>query len=371
MIMVDDARGARRRRPAARLAGESWSSTMQAQGGRRADQRHHARRDAAGPSRCAAASRSSQGRNFAPGLDEVIVGDKIAEPRRGPRPRRGRCKLQKHDWKIVGVFASRGRRLRERDLGRLRRDRPDLPAQRRAATRWCVRLKDRGRRRRPSTAGSAPIRRCSCRRVAEQKYYEDQAGPLAKTLRVLATVVAVIMGIGAVFGAMNTMYAIVAARTREIGTLRALGFSRRAILFSLRARVGDRWPWSAGAIGCLLAFPMNGFSTGTGQTQSFSEIAFAFRITPGIVVVGIVLRGGHGPRRRPAARAARGAPADHVRSSRDLIAVTGGRRPRAGAERAGQQGQAHPRAEEAERPRDRLRPDDRDPARAARSDGAR
>ena len=81
---------------------------------------------------------------------------------------------------------------------------------------------------------------------------------------------------------MNTMYAIVAARTREIGTLRALGFSRRAILFSFvvesvtLALVG-------GAIGCLLAFPMNGYSTGTGQTQSFSEIAFAFRITPNIV----------------------------------------------------------------------------------------
>ncbi len=88
------------------------------------------------------------------------------------------------------------------------------------------------------------------------------------------------MGIGAVFGAINTMYAIVAARTREIGTLRALGFSRRSILVSfliesvILALIG-------GAIGCLLAFPMNGFSTGTGQTQSFSEIAFAFRITPG------------------------------------------------------------------------------------------
>ena len=78
--------------------------------------------------------------------------------------------------------------------------------------------------------------------VPERKYYEDQAGPLAKILRTLATVVAVIMGIGAVFGAMNTMYAIVAARTREIGTLRALGFSRRAILFSFVRRVRDPGP---------------------------------------------------------------------------------------------------------------------------------
>jgi len=123
--------------------------------------------------------------------------------------------------------------------------------------------------------------------VSERKYYEDQAEPLASILRNLATFVAFIMGVGAVFGAMNTMYAIVAARTREIGTLRALGFSRRAILVSFLiesvflALVG-------GAVGCLLAFPMNGFSTGTGQTQSFSEIAFAFQITPGIVLIGMV-----------------------------------------------------------------------------------
>jgi putative ABC transport system permease protein len=94
------------------------------------------------------------------------------------------------------------------------------------------------------------------------------------------------MAIGAVFGAMNTMYAIVAARTREIGTLRALGFSRRAILFSFVVE-SVFLALVAGVIGCLLAFPMNGFSTGTGQTQSFSEIAFAFRITPAIVMVGM------------------------------------------------------------------------------------
>jgi putative ABC transport system permease protein len=82
---------------------------------------------------------------------------------------------------------------------------------------------------------------------------------------------------------MNTMYALIAARTREIGTLRALGFSRIAILFTFVleslfiAVVG-------GALGCILALPMNGYASGTGQTSSFSEIAFAFRITPGIVV---------------------------------------------------------------------------------------
>jgi putative ABC transport system permease protein len=102
----------------------------------------------------------------------------------------------------------------------------------------------------------------------------------------LAGGVAFITGIGAIIGAMNTMNAIVAARTREIATLRALGFSRRSILFSfllesvLLALVG-------GLLGCLLAVPMHGFSTGSGQTQSFSEIAFAFRITPFVVLCGL------------------------------------------------------------------------------------
>ena len=95
------------------------------------------------------------------------------------------------------------------------------------------------------------------------------------------------MGIGAVFGAMNTMYAIVAQRTREIGTLRALGFSRFSILLSfvmesvLLALIG-------GVLGCLLAFTMNGYTAGTGSTASFSELAFAFKITPQVLIIGIV-----------------------------------------------------------------------------------
>ena len=121
---------------------------------------------------------------------------------------------------------------------------------------------------------------------SEPKYYEDQAGPTAGALLGLAAFVAVVMGIGAVFGAMNTMYAIVSQRTREIGTLRALGFSRFSILLSfvmesvLLALIG-------GVLGCLLAFTMNGYTAGTGQTQSFSELAFAFKITPPVLIFGM------------------------------------------------------------------------------------
>ena len=98
------------------------------------------------------------------------------------------------------------------------------------------------------------------------------------------------MGVGAVFGAMNTMYAIVASRTREIGTLRALGFSRFSILFSF-VMESMVLALLAGALGCLLAFPMNGYSTGTAQTQSFSEVAFSFQLTPAIILTGMVFAG--------------------------------------------------------------------------------
>jgi putative ABC transport system permease protein len=122
---------------------------------------------------------------------------------------------------------------------------------------------------------------------SEREYYENQAGGVAMALKILAGFVGFVMGIGAVFGAMNTMYAIVSQRTREIGTLRALGFSRISVLVSfvmesvLLALVG-------GVLGCLIAIPMNGFTAGTGQTQSFSELAFAFKITPGIILTGMI-----------------------------------------------------------------------------------
>jgi putative ABC transport system permease protein len=225
-----------------------------------------------------------EGRTFTPGLYEVIVGDKIARRVQGLEIGSS-VKLQKHEWKVVGIFTSQGGAFESEIWGDAEVMGVDF-GRTGGSNAMSVRLKngadvgalDRWIRSNPQMQLQA---------VSEKKYYDDQAGPLAKILRQLATFVAVIMGFGAVFGAMNTMYAIVAARTREIGTLRALGFSRRAILFSFvmesvtLALVG-------GAIGCLIAFPMNGYSTGTGQTQSFSEIAFAFRITPAIVGTAMV-----------------------------------------------------------------------------------
>src|SRR5512146_929479 len=122
---------------------------------------------------------------------------------------------------------------------------------------------------------------------SERKYYADQAGPVATALLALAGFVALVMGIGAVFGAMNTMYGIVAARTREVGTLRALGFSRLSILFSFLIE-SVMIAILGGVLGCLLAIPMNGFTGATGNTAAFAELSFAFRVTPTILVAGVV-----------------------------------------------------------------------------------
>jgi putative ABC transport system permease protein len=225
----------------------------------------------------------TEGRSFTPGLDEVIVGRKLTGRIQGMKVG-GTVKYQQKRFQIVGIFDSQGGAFESEIWGDF--DTFGATFQRGSGSNsLVVRMKDpaqipdldRWIRAQPQMQLQA---------VEERKYYEEQAGPLASVLRNLAKFVAFIMGVGAVFGAMNTMYAIVAARTREIGTLRALGFSRRAILISfvlesvILASVG-------GVLGCLIAFPMNGFSTGTGQTQSFSEIAFSFRITPEIVLTGL------------------------------------------------------------------------------------
>jgi putative ABC transport system permease protein len=224
------------------------------------------------------------GRRFTPGLDEVIVGRRLVERIEGMELG-GTVRYQQKEFDIVGIFESDGAAFESEIWGDF--DTFGAIFQRGAGSNsLVVRMND------PATIPELDrwIRdqpQMQLQALGERQYYEEQAGPLANTLRALATFVAFVMGVGAVFGAMNTMYAIVAARTREIGTLRALGFSRRAILVSfliesvILAHIG-------GVVGCLLAVPMNGFSTGTGQTQSFSEIAFSFRITPEIVVIGLV-----------------------------------------------------------------------------------
>jgi putative ABC transport system permease protein len=140
----------------------------------------------------------------------------------------------------------------------------------------------------PGTEVDALIRRIAddprinLQAQTETDYYKDQS-VVANQLRALGMIVAIIMGIGAVFAAMNTMYAAVSARTTEIGTLRALGFRPSAVLGSFMLE-SLALAVAAGAFGVILALPIDGFSTSFGNFVTFSTMAFAFRVTPAVVL---------------------------------------------------------------------------------------
>jgi putative ABC transport system permease protein len=117
---------------------------------------------------------------------------------------------------------------------------------------------------------------------SEAAYYRDQT-VTADRMHTLGMVVAVIMAIGAIFAAMNTMYAAVSARTIEIGTLRALGFSGGAVMLSflLESLILAS---AAGVVGVILALPIDGISTTFANTVTFSTMAISFRVTMRTVI---------------------------------------------------------------------------------------
>ncbi len=122
--------------------------------------------------------------------------------------------------------------------------------------------------------------------TGEQAYYAKQSQAVSMLIRVLGFLVASVMAIGAVFGALNTMYSAVAARAREIATLRALGFGgvKRGDVSLSSNRSSSLW--SAGP-GLLAVIPLNGFTAGTMNWQTFSHLAFAFKVTPSLMIWGL------------------------------------------------------------------------------------
>jgi len=232
-----------------------------------------------------------EGRRFRPGLREVIASRKIA----GRFENCGlgeRLKFAKGYWTVVGIFEV-GNTAYDSEIWA---DANELAADfdREAYSGVLLRATDAGAVARLKDQ-IANDRRLHLKTQSEREYYERQtrfAGPI----KYLGFFIAALMAIGASFAAMNTMYAAVARRTREIGTLRVLGYSRGSILLSfilesaLIALLG-------GALGCLLALPINGVTTGTTNFSTFSEIAFNFRITPGLLLNGMlfaVIMGGVG-----------------------------------------------------------------------------
>jgi putative ABC transport system permease protein len=127
-------------------------------------------------------------------------------------------------------------------------------------------------------------RRMQLRAESETDYYKKQT-MTAAPIKWLGGFLATTMSIGSIFAAMNTMYASVGSRTREIGTLRVLGFRRRTVVLSFLIE-GALLALIGGVVGCLLALPANGYTTATMGMETFSESVFQFSITPGLMLRG-------------------------------------------------------------------------------------
>jgi ABC-type lipoprotein release transport system permease subunit len=224
-----------------------------------------------------------EGAMFTPGTDEIMVG-KRAAARFANCGIGDRVHLQQRDFKVVGLFAAGGSAYESEIWG----DAAVLgPALDRDGFQTVVyRMKD------PSQFPALKKEleadpRLQVQVQREQQFYADQSQMFTGLITGVGTFITLIMAVGAIFGAMNTMFAAVGSRRREIATLLVLGFSPWSIMSSfvvesvLLAMVG-------GLIGCLLALPINGITTSTTNFQSFSEMAFAFQVTPAVLLQGFL-----------------------------------------------------------------------------------
>ena len=224
-----------------------------------------------------------EGRRFTPGTREINIG-RAAVGRFKGLTLGSDVKFGAATWTVVGVFTADDAAFESEVWGDVDLMMPAF--QRNGYQSMTVKLAD------PAMFDSFKATlegdpRLYLRPQREQDYYAEQSQALTTVIRVFGTFVTLILAIGAIFGAMNTMYAAVAYRTREIGTLRALGFSRFKIVTAFLAE-SIALAVVGGVLGCLLALPVHGLSTGTTNFTSFSEVAFKFRITPALLAGGVL-----------------------------------------------------------------------------------
>ncbi|HEV3220631.1 MAG TPA: ABC transporter permease [Candidatus Acidoferrales bacterium] len=253
------------------------------------------------------------GRFFTPGLDELVVGKNAVRTYAGLNLG-STVQMAGINWKVVGIFDAGGSSF--------------------DSEVWCdATLLDQAYNRAPNVFQSVTVRLPSASDFPKFKdsltsdpqltvsvdreidYYSKQSQGLTDFIVVIGTGIALVMGVGAIVGALNTMYSAVSERSREIATMRALGFGAGSVVISfmieslLIAAIG-------GVVGCLAVLPLNGLTTSTLNFQTFSSIAFAFRVTPVLLAGGMIfallmgLVGGTPPAfraaRRPITSALRG-----------------------------------------------------------------
>jgi putative ABC transport system permease protein len=226
-----------------------------------------------------------EGRMFRPGLSELIVG-KNAKATYSGLTLGSKIGLGSVRWQVVGIFDAGGSAFDSEVWGDAHLlngayKRPDTLSQ--SVT---VHLASPAALQQLRDALTADPR-LNVDVTREIDYYAKQSTRMTQLITILGGFVALIMAIGAVFGALNTMYSAVAERGREIATMRALGFNSWNVVLSflfealLISFVG-------GLVGCLAVLPLNGLTTSTMNFQTFSNLAFAFKITFDLLWMGVL-----------------------------------------------------------------------------------
>jgi len=230
-----------------------------------------------------------EGRMFRPGTSEVIAGRAIANGFQGAGVGET-LRFASRDWTVVGVFDAGRTGFNSEIWGDAEQM---LQAFRRVGFSAVIfRLVDSDR----FDAVKREIEsdpRLTLEAKRETRFYADQSESLSRFISYLGTTISVIFSIGAIIGAMITMYASVASRTAEIGTLRALGFPRSSILVAFLAEA-LLLGLLGGVIGLVAASAMQAITISTMNFQTFAELAFSFTLTPGIVVAALLFALGMG-----------------------------------------------------------------------------
>ena len=224
------------------------------------------------------------GRWFLPGHREVVVGKAIAEKYAAARLGK-QLRFGKGYWTVVGVMDGGSSAFNSEVWA----DGPEVAADFNRPTTYSSALLQATDEIAAAALPNAlqSDRRLNVTVLSEQQYYDAQTVSAAP-IKFLGLFCCIIMGVGSCFAAMNTMYAAVARRAREIGTLRVLGFTRKSILFSffveslLLSLVG-------GALACLVTFPLNHVNAALGNFVTFSETDFHFRIGPMVMLTGLMV----------------------------------------------------------------------------------
>jgi len=208
-----------------------------------------------------------EGRRFTPGRNEVIVGKRLVS-RFQHMAIGDTVEFGGRGWTVVGHFAAGGSGFESEVWAENEQVMPVFRGE--VFQSVIFRMADPG-----------------AFDEVKRSFYANQSSGLTFVIRLLGLLITSIMAVGAVFGAVNTMYAAVASRGPEIAVLLTLGFKPRSVMASFLAEAAVI-AVIGGVLGCLFALPINGLVTSTTNWQSFSEVAFAFRVTPMLLLIGMI-----------------------------------------------------------------------------------